>query len=134
MNKERVLETADLIEAGSAELGFNMACLIDKNGGPWGSDVTGRTDCGTVACIAGWICYNKFGSDASGNILDRAANYLNIDSYQAEKLFTPHHLMTSSWDNITPDIAVACLRDFAETGEVNWEKFVPEEEETENEA
>ena len=111
MDKKRILELADLIEAQpharrDAESGFNM--------NEWAHD------CGTPSCIWGWSESMRLKT----NLIDIEAptshslKYLGITGDDGMKLFTPSS--AGRYDDITPAHAAAVLRFFAKTGDVNW--------------
>lgn len=120
MNRERLSELADAIEAGREDLDFNMVDWID--------------DCGTTACIAGWACavfapkdweqmtaphytglYPRAASDR-GVIADVAAEELGFANYlEARPLFNPTNHLAASRNQ-----AVRVLRHAANTGTIDW--------------
>jgi len=78
-----------------------------------------RSDCGTVACIAGTAAILGGMKDLwLGGVRDFAANWLDIDRADSYNLF----LWTGKLDyhEINRDVAVACLKRFRDTGTVVW--------------
>ena len=78
-----------------------------------------RSDCGTVACIAGTAAILGGMKDwRKGSIRNFAENWLDINSVDSYKLF----LWTGklNYDEVTRDVAVACLKRFRDTGTVVW--------------
>lgn len=125
MNKERILKLAAAIEAqANPELGFHMGTF--KNNA---SDLGIEHPCGTVACIAGWaaalyepqIFHDADWMDAY--CFDGiAAEALDIPiSTDGDELF---YMRGASihYEDVTPAIAAAVLRHYAETGVVDWNK------------
>lgn len=115
MNKQKILEIADFIEKLPPEQ-FDM-------------DLYGieTEKCGTIACIAGWVCLNNGCTvddnenfkDDNGDRIDPsffAQRILEIERWQANSLFYPQGANRSA----TPEKAAATLRILAETGAVRW--------------
>lgn len=131
MKTDRILKLADLIEAGDDKLGFNMNTYGSAGGGY--KDLSGH-NCGTVACIAGWTVaafglsgratkFNAFramktNQGLSAHIL--STKLLGLSGRNAAKLLAPNSV--EDWNQITSTVAARCLRNLAETGEVDWEK------------
>lgn len=127
MNTNRILKLADLIEAGDDKLGFNMETYGSASGAY--EDRSGH-NCGTVACIGGWAvaafgAYGK-GEDVSlsrvihtYDVPESARNLLGLEADTAARLFLAGGISSS---DVTPAVAARCLRNLAETGEVDWEK------------
>lgn len=116
MNRERILELADLIEkqphVGTCDAaGFNMNRFVHP--------------CGTPCCIAGWATWESLGrpqkieADDDCLIDEQATQWLGLQDMEAYDLFwMPGNLML---ENITPSQAARTLRHLAETGEVVWQ-------------
>ena len=134
MNKERILQLADVIEREGAlpepELGFNMLyCRVKTNDddGSLERDFANRP-CGTVGCIAGHAL--RLAGINGG--FTAAAEWLGL-SYiggEGEELFFPGDVSginISRWDEITPAHAAAVLRRLVETGKVEWAAVLPPE-------
>ena len=93
--------------------------------------------CGTPACIAGWACWQlvedgKATSEPQFS-MEQLKEYLGLGADDAFELFTPMAPSRSSGEydmnaipgdpgHITPRHAAACIRHYAETGEVDWEE------------
>ena len=126
MNKDKILAVADAIEKGSKELGFNMNdyhCFSSSER----IDHTGN-NCGTVACIAGWTVFVEHGMDVletERNIDDLATEILDLTLLEKVRLFEP--FSPHDWPSIKPEHAIRVLRNFAETGIVDWEGQAHEE-------
>jgi hypothetical protein len=135
MNKQRILELADLIEAGNSKLGFNMRDWISDTSTDEALDLSGH-DCGTTACIGGWAIarWGKSGR-CKGTSVPRAqkiARYespfdvakvlLDLDQDTASDLMAPDYRLRGHGrlGDLTQARAVATLRHLAETGEVKW--------------
>ena len=91
-------------------------------------------DCGTPACIAGWACWQlaQDGKEVRGLHPACLLNaYLGLGADDCADLFTPTggldgdgydmQLLPGEHGHITPKHAAACLRHYADTGEVDWE-------------
>lgn len=126
MNKKNILKVADAIERGRVarkRLGFNMATWADDGkGGPATPDRSGH-NCGTVACIGGWVDAVRLRTTDACTIMDAdsegTVEFLGITQDQAANLFFPRGF---SGGKHTPAQAVRVLRHLAETGEVDWSK------------
>lgn len=112
-NKERLLILADAIENRSVpDMDFKMD--------GWFSEIPEESrdsyhGCGTVGCIAGWagvVFAKKFTGRYS------AAGHLGLTGAEADRLFLPH--VVGSWEKLTPEVAVRCLRNFAATDQIEW--------------
>lgn len=122
MDKERILHLADVIEKGSDQLGFNMAFYEYLTSNP-DLDMSGHK-CGTVACIAGWAVHTFPPDDRYATAWTAARDQLGLTTFQADQLFEPS--VDAAYEKATPEIAAKVLRHLAETGEVEWERFVAE--------
>jgi hypothetical protein len=126
MNKERILELADIIEAQphcfqmGASQGFGMNHFTHQ--------------CGSPSCLGGWASatfdpdYPSF--ETNHQIAESAENVLDLFEKQARNLFFPE--VYEKYGHITPAEAAGVLRNLAETGEVVWphkEGFMKEEHE-----
>lgn len=121
MNKERILELANVIERHSIPgLGFNMSVY----GCTGMQDLSGH-GCGTVGCIAGHaVAHFELDGDPSPlpdlvGVSRRAAEILGLDFTTREDLFCPEGYSEAP-EMYPPAKAVAVLRHLAETGEVDW--------------
>ena len=124
MNKERILKVADAIENHHFKtLGFNMESFIAEH-----SSDRSEHDCGTTACIAGWVHALQKGikktlmCKLADDIGEYAQKYLGLNDHQADRLFYEVN------SNITDKEAVKVLRHLAETGVVDWQIVYDERE------
>lgn len=138
MNKENLLKVAELVEKGSHKFNgihaaFNMANWIevdiDKDI-PLYLAYKKRTDvedphvCNTTACIAGFAAllsdYETFKHadciTPADEIVSAAREYLGLTEEQAEDLFCGY---TSGY--VTGPQAAKVIRNFVETGKIDWE-------------
>jgi len=79
--------------------------------------------CGTVGCIAGWATALADPSGEwriDGDAAAVAEEWLELDSENADALFTPRTIRADDWTNITRAHAVRVLDHLLETGEVDW--------------
>lgn len=127
MNVDNMLRIADAIERSELDwFGFNMATVWSPDFAK--PDVSGRTECGTVGCIAGWTVtiaknlkndkdWYRYDHDVGGYYYIAARTYLEIDGKEAAYLFEP-----TGWQrgNITACEAVRQLRYAALTGDCRW--------------
>jgi hypothetical protein len=127
MNKTKILAVADAIESHSIpDLGFNMATYCTQNDRP-DHDRSGH-NCGTTACIGGWAIATEKSKDAllemtyGPAIFDLARKILELDTELGKKLMIYY---TGSPTSVQ---AANCLRHLAETGEVDWDRFAPNDE------
>jgi len=129
MNKKRILELANIIEAGDTQLGFNMESWQSHTN----EDHSGH-GCGTTACIGGWAVA-RWGTSGrarklDGTRLDRldyhqikdaATDILDLDRRTARFLMIPGQASAGQGlEDIPQAQAVVTLRHLAETGEVKW--------------
>ena len=122
MNKERILEIANDIEAnGDTRPIFDMSDFFFPSSSQWK-----LTDgwCKTSACIAGYVSAlkcNKKDFHWADNHKVIATEWLGLDPNEAGDLFygtgRPYPM---SLEDITAETAVVCLRHLAETGVVDW--------------
>lgn len=124
MNKERLLELADLLETEKVAKHFDMNKYFA------GPDIIRMSaynlgdaldNCKAVACIAGWTVA-KFDPKTPikyGEVKERAQELLDITEESANALFTPDQEFVS-WKSISPSDAARAVRTLAETGSVDW--------------
>lgn len=144
MNKERLLELADVIEKGHHKFNGINAILDMRD---WLSALFKHelnhltnfrkdlkapnvNECNTVACMAGWACLLFDYENASKSLDPKTPAYLNYDVQevaakllelepnQVISLFTSH-----AHDTVTGPQAAAVIRNFVKTGRVSWAKF-----------
>lgn len=122
MNRERLLKVADAIERGAIhedKLGFNMASFKNLKAKPE-EDMTGKS-CGTTMCICGWV-NALFAPETYAGDTSRGAELLDLEGEQEWDLFFNREAVNTH--QITAGHAVAVLRHAADTGEIDWGKFV----------
>ena len=95
--------------------GFNMTKSYDTHAAGFVDDEV-LTECGTVACIGGWMAVSMgMGPSAVDDYVG------SKDGGYGDPLF---HLFYPSigmpWYDITPSMAVKVIDRFLETGEVDW--------------
>jgi hypothetical protein len=129
MNKERILDLADIIENDRLEnVEFDMST-------PASHTPRIHPECGTAACIAGYVMCAAYGNLRAkqfqctcywDNFSVRAARILGLNTEQRRQLFTPtpHNSNTPVGFGedyyFTKERAVRTLRHFAETGKIDW--------------
>lgn len=110
MNKERILETADFLETIRDE-------QLDME--EW------LHPCGTIGCIAGWICqHNKF---QTKDYYTSAQLFLGLTILQANHLFLAEGESVQLKD-IKKHHAVQALRDLAKFGDFSWWEIVNDDD------
>lgn len=112
MNKDRVLALADFVEQSET---FDMRFPFH--------------DCGTPACLLG---HAKALARVRGwRFAEPGGILLGLNSQQIDRLYSPmtgrYHFHSEPHQDsfITQAHAVACLRNLAETGEVDWKGTAP---------
>ena len=126
-NVNRVIEAIRLGSKARPGMGFNMnywqsepddySSIVDKSG----------RGCGTVACIGGWCNLLEEHDTGTPRISSsrKAAEFLGIDDITAaEDLFYPDFAITTDYDSITADQAIAVLEHLRDTGEVDWARVI----------
>ncbi len=121
MNKDNLKRLIKVME--EKKYGFLMACekINSESELSWcvGSIILGEEAniCGTAACIAGHCRLIKSESPA---------DFLGISTFEARRLFTPRNEYVD-WEArvgetgfITRDRAVKVLKNWLETGKVDW--------------
>jgi hypothetical protein len=127
MNKERILELADLLESGPLELDgmkvtFDMEDWLD--GKIVGRDPQTNVDqgelCDSVGCVAGWAVakWGKPQDTIPCMLKVEGAKILGLLPNEATDLFQPK-IFSPYWDATGVQVAKV-LRRFAEIGEVDW--------------
>ena len=112
MNREKMLEIADIIESkphargpdlgtviGQPLIGFNMADFR-----------TSYLSCGTAGCIAGWV-QELEPEQWKGDHIRIVSEVFDISRSQAEYLCMPNLL--GNWDDLTPTMAANAIRAMA---------------------
>lgn len=124
MDKEAVLELARFVE--TCELDFDMR------------EPTAQTHCGSAGCILGhaamlWPEVRFDNSDlGEPSTLFRCneallSKKLGVGRGDVDDLCYPGGLFEDAYDRIKREHAVACLRNLAETGDVDWSEALGEE-------
>ena len=121
MNKERILELADVIE-GKTHHRRGELSLLQRLGGRerfFNMD-TYNFECGAPACLAGWAIHLFDDSDdrhlwPPRRLVETAGRLLGLTHEQASKLFLPDPLVRGG---ISPERAAKTLRHLAKTGKV----------------
>jgi hypothetical protein len=110
--------------SGFEQLGFDMTNWFARNA---------AHDCGTAACIAGWVVHAnsnfaiddlvEIGRGRYGGIPDRATELLRLSREQAGKLFFAEENEQTglAFDKITIEHAIAVLAHLRDTDEVRWQ-------------
>jgi hypothetical protein len=150
MNKERVLAVADAIEALVVNgnpvpgLGFNMSGWVADPGEEACAEDHSRHMCSTTACIAGWTValFDKVSAAemhsmvgdhvALVGIESRATELLGLSVGQAHALFYAEG-SGKLLEDVTPEEAIATLRDLAESEHIQWHLHCGGAEDTEDE-
>lgn len=143
-NKERLLALADIVEKGHHKFNGVHAALVmnewldlTKNPGSIQNEIDGyeREDlqvpdihnCNTIACIAGFTCLLFDYAEASRtdenkpayDVESKARSLLELSGRDACDLF--HGRINAG---VTGPNAAKVIRNFAETGEVDWDAVV----------
>ena len=131
MNKERLEEVAQWLEAGAPERTFNMGRLLD--------DETGSPDnnwCGTECCIAGYVVTRYIPQNVNlDQIEEDATELLGLEESVSDTLFYPKVLgsiesvggwdsETGGWENITPAQAAQAVRNVMKHNNPLWEEIL----------
>lgn len=123
MNRERILQLADEIEAMPYKnlTGFADSGWIGSNEQPTGFNMK-SFGCGTAACIGGHAAYRQRQEDPGtrynpNGLSGMASKWLGIDPQLGDRLYYP---AVDDYDSITPKQAARVLRHLAETGKVDW--------------
>lgn len=120
MNKERLLDLADIIENDRLpNVKFDMTVGVAHR-------PSINPECGTAACIAGYALCAAFGNKVAkkkflfwGNAWFAAKRVLGLSAHEASRLFEPYD-DNNKIARKTRAQAVKVLRHAAETGEINW--------------
>jgi hypothetical protein len=110
--------------AGFQDLGFDMMSWFARNT---------AHECGTAACIAGWVVHANsnleipelidIGKGNNSNIPERARELLRLSAEEASILFFAQSSETQNlpFYNVTIDHAIGVLEHFLETGTLTWQ-------------
>lgn len=124
MNKERLEEVAQWLEAGAPERKFNMNRLLDTS-----MSSADKNWCGTECCIAGYVVtrYKPFKLNLF-RIEEDATELLGLEPEVSDALFYPKILGTGEQvgylDDITPAEAAQAVRNVMEHNNPLWEEIV----------
>lgn len=127
MNIERLNKLADVLESEKAQEHFDMTTFLSKDGRIsvlFGQEIgESIQSCNTVACIAGWAVATfapdtVFGEGIS--IQSRAEDLLDMTEKEGQNLFLMYNT-SIHLEQIEPRHAAMVLRNYAETGNINWE-------------
>jgi hypothetical protein len=124
MNKERLLELADLLETEKVAKHFDMNDYFrTKDQRTYTDEPLGAVldECGAVACIAGWaIAHFEPKRYVSYSMVDEVAkDILGIKGYAGD-LFCPAGIPPGRWSEVSPTDAAQTIRSYVETGVVDW--------------
>lgn len=134
MNKERLEEVAQWLEAGAPERKFNMNRLLDTS-----MSSAEKNWCGTECCIAGYVVtrYKPFEFNIF-RIEEDATEILGLEPEVSDALFYPKVLgsdeplgvfgvfgsKTDGWENITPIQAAQAVRNVMKHNNPLWEEIL----------
>lgn len=108
-------EALQVVRDGLASGRFVHAELSDgENVEQFDMGITAESnDCGTVACIGGWVGLTM------GMARSEADKYVwSAEHGPLKPLYFPNHLR--NWDSITPDVAARTITTFLDSGEVDF--------------
>jgi len=124
MNKERLEEVAQWLEAGAPERTFNMNRLLnDEAGSP------DNNWCGTECCIAGYVVTRYIPQDVNLDSIEKdARDLLGLDYHLSDALFYPKVLGSEDsfddWEDITHIQAAQAVRNVMEHNNPLWEEIL----------
>lgn len=126
MNKERLEEVAQWLEAGAPERRFNMSRLLDEK-----TSSADKNWCGTECCIAGYVVTRYIPFKVNFDTIEEdAAELLGLDLNTSDDLFYPKILGSYSWDggweDITPTQAAKAVRNVMEHNNPFWQEVLDE--------
>lgn len=116
MNKERILEMADIIER-TPHAKESVARTAYDTRAPEFFDMA-ITHCGSTACIGGFVRWKVDGTNEAHDIEWAVAEYFEISDNQANAICYPPFGI--DYETITSAQASKLLRNFAESGAVDW--------------
>ena len=124
MNKERLEEVAQWLEAGAPERKFNMNRLLNVETGS-----AKKNWCGTECCIAGYVVTRYIPQDVNlDSIEEDATELLGLEESVSDTLFFPKVLgsedMVFCWDDITPAQAAQAVRNVMKHNNPLWEEIL----------
>jgi len=124
MNKERLEEVAQWLEAGAPERKFNMNRLLDTS-----MSSAEKNWCGTECCIAGYVVTRYKPLGWYGDEVEKdARDLLGLDYPLSDALFYPKVLGSidsfDDWEDITPAQAAQAVRNVMEHNNPLWEEIL----------
>lgn len=131
MNKERLEEVAQWLEAGAPERKFNMETLLEVK-----TSSAVHNWCGTECCIAGYVVTRYIPQDVNLDTIEKdASRLLGLKEPVSDALFFPKTLdlkepvglfgsKTDGWENITPAQAAQAVRNVMKHNNPFWEEIL----------
>ena len=131
MNKERLEEVAQWLEAGAPERKFNMNLLLDEEKGS-----ANKNWCGTECCIAGYVVTRYIPQDVNFDMIEEdATKLLGLKESVSDALFYPKVLGSDDysdslglhfgyWEDITPIQAAQAVRNVMKHNNPLWEEIL----------
>jgi hypothetical protein len=127
MNKERLEEVAQWLEAGAPERKFNMGTLlIDEETGS-----ANNNWCGTECCIAGYVVTRYIPQEVDfDRIEEDATKLLGLKESVSDALFYPKVLSSGidatdmDWEDITHIQAAQAVRNVMKHNNPLWEEIL----------
>jgi hypothetical protein len=127
MNKERLEEVAQWLEAGAPERKFNMGTLLDN----FERKVVDNNWCGTECCIAGYVVTRYIPQDVNFDMIEEdATKLLGLKESVSDALFYPKVLSSDidviimDWEDITPIQAAQAVRNVMKHNNPLWEEIL----------
>jgi len=127
MNKERLEEVAQWLEAGAPERKFNMGTLLDN----FERKVVDNNWCGTECCIAGYVVTRYIPQDVNFDMIEEdATKLLGLKESVSDALFYPKALSSDidviimNWEDITPIQAAQAVRNVMKHNNPLWEEIL----------
>lgn len=116
---EALVKTRCLLSGKMPEgTGFNMAITYEADREGYVDDDQ-VTECGTVACIGGWMAAAMgMGPMEADEYVGSKCQATSSERYPLNDLFYPD--TSKQWWEITPSMAVEVIDRFLETGKVDW--------------
>lgn len=124
MNKERLEEVAQWLEAGAPERIFNMNRLLDAS-----MSSAKKNWCGTECCIAGYVVTRYIPQDVNFDRIEvNATELLGLKENVSNALFYPKVLGSEDsfyyWEDITPIQAAQAVRNVMKHNNPLWEEIL----------
>lgn len=118
MDKERMLQLADVIEKHDLDMDFNMNIEYIKR------------DCGTVGCILGWAAALYTGSPHKNANIHNFVEIMDISIDNAQALCYFSDLEDREdlcWGSVTSHQAAQVIRTFVEKGYIDWKEVLDDD-------